>query len=295
MYYYYNEATEEATWDRPVYRPPPMGPPMVLPPPPPVPPMVLAPGSAETPDVGVDEVVEPTSLHCGFFCESGCPAVCGDGVLVGSEGCDDGNTIDGDGCSATCTVEANFQCIDSELEEPWEAIWERDQRKYFYWNAATGESSWKQPVRQTFQGTLKTPTPPMVPPPSAKAPDQPQYRPEEEEEESSDELSEVVEPLPLDCGLSCSGLCPAVCGDGMRVDVPDHVAGDSEGCDDGNTIDGDGCSSTCTVEDNFQCIEMPWQATWDAEFGVYYYWNLETAESIWEKPARQTFGREGNK
>jgi hypothetical protein len=26
-------------------------------------------------------------------------------------------------------------------------------------------------------------------------------------------------------------------------------------CDDGNTIDGDGCSSTCTIEPNFTCID----------------------------------------
>ncbi len=33
------------------------------------------------------------------------PAICGDGVLADSEGCDDGNVASGDGCSATCTVE----------------------------------------------------------------------------------------------------------------------------------------------------------------------------------------------
>ena len=26
-----------------------------------------------------------------------------------------------------------------------------------------------------------------------------------------------------------------------------------EGCDDGNTVDGDGCSSTCSVETNWAC------------------------------------------
>jgi cysteine-rich repeat protein len=46
-----------------------------------------------------------------------------------------------------------------------------------------------------------------------------------------------------DCGSSCDGgdTCDQpVCGDGV-------LEGD-EACDDGNTADGDGCSATCTVE-----------------------------------------------
>jgi len=40
------------------------------------------------------------------------PAVCGDGIISGSETCDAGklNGVPGSGCSATCTVEAGFQC-----------------------------------------------------------------------------------------------------------------------------------------------------------------------------------------
>ena len=36
------------------------------------------------------------------------PAVCGDGVVEGSEACDDGNTADDDGCSGTCQQEAGW-------------------------------------------------------------------------------------------------------------------------------------------------------------------------------------------
>ena len=107
---------------------------------------------------------------------------------------------------------------------------------------------------------------------------------------------EAVVLKPFDCGLECVGTCPAVCGDRMRVDA--------EGCDDGNTVDGDGCSATCTLESTFspatgmllaryQCVEVPWQAVWDEEFGKYYYWNPKTGESSWTKPARQTFGGTG--
>lgn len=39
--------------------------------------------------------------------------------------------------------------------------------------------------------------------------------------------------------------CHPKCGDGVRVP--------SEGCDDGNTKDGDGCSSSCIVETGYVC------------------------------------------
>ncbi|MBI1814117.1 MAG: hypothetical protein HYR72_04005 [Deltaproteobacteria bacterium] len=38
-------------------------------------------------------------------------AVCGNGVMEGSEECDDGNTIGGDGCAANCTVENRRLCV----------------------------------------------------------------------------------------------------------------------------------------------------------------------------------------
>jgi cysteine-rich repeat protein len=43
--------------------------------------------------------------------------------------------------------------------------------------------------------------------------------------------------------------CPTLCGDGS-------VAG-PEACDDGNTVDGDGCSSSCQIEPGFACTGQP--------------------------------------
>jgi len=40
--------------------------------------------------------------------------------------------------------------------------------------------------------------------------------------------------------------CVGVCGDGLR-------RGYGEECDDNNTISGDGCSSTCKLEQGFRC------------------------------------------
>ena len=38
-----------------------------------------------------------------------------------------------------------------------------------------------------------------------------------------------------------------VCGDGILVSVDQNI------CDDGNLMDGDGCSSACSVENYYRC------------------------------------------
>jgi cysteine-rich repeat protein len=52
------------------------------------------------------------SVYPGAVLDVACGAatVCGDGAIVGSEGCDDGNTTAGDGCGANCAVEAGWTC-----------------------------------------------------------------------------------------------------------------------------------------------------------------------------------------
>jgi len=56
---------------------------------------------------------------------------------------------------------------------------------------------------------------------------------------------------PMD-GYSCSivdwiSICESVCGDGIRIKK-------YEGCDDGNIINGDGCSDDCLyMESDFNC------------------------------------------
>lgn len=39
--------------------------------------------------------------------------------------------------------------------------------------------------------------------------------------------------------------CEQICGDGILHDLP---------CDDGNTDPNDGCSPSCTIEENYACI-----------------------------------------
>ncbi|EKX36833.1 hypothetical protein GUITHDRAFT_116999 [Guillardia theta CCMP2712] len=46
--------------------------------------------------------------YTGFGCET--TLTCGDGVVSDSEECDDGNTRSSDGCSSSCTIEDSFAC-----------------------------------------------------------------------------------------------------------------------------------------------------------------------------------------
>lgn len=54
--------------------------------------------------------------------------------------------------------------------------------------------------------------------------------------------------VPLALGLLVS-LCSADCGDG-RLDLP------VEECDDGNFVNGDGCSN-CNIDRFYVCVEVP--------------------------------------
>ncbi len=54
------------------------------------------------------------TLACAADCtfdRSGCTSACGNGYLEGDEACDDGNRLPDDGCSATCEVDAGWECV----------------------------------------------------------------------------------------------------------------------------------------------------------------------------------------
>lgn len=53
--------------------------------------------------------------------------------------------------------------------------------------------------------------------------------------------------LPGYARVTPDGPCTSSCGNGLRAL--------REACDDGNVVDGDGCSTTCEIEDGFACYE----------------------------------------
>ena len=55
--------------------------------------------------------------NCNANNDSDCAAVCGNGVMEGTEECDDGGTEAGDGCSGTCTPEVITCAIDEDFSK----------------------------------------------------------------------------------------------------------------------------------------------------------------------------------
>ena len=167
-------------------------------------------------------------------------AVCGDGLRAGAETCDDQNTSNGDGCSSTCTIESNYICTGGTTSSKdtcsscpagqppnsgktaCVAVWGDGLRAGAETcddqNTSNGDGcSSTCTIESNYIWTGGTTS-------------------------SKDTCSACPAGQPPDSGKTS---CQAVWGDGLRAG--------SETCDDQNTSNGDGCSSTCTIESNYIC------------------------------------------
>lgn len=210
-------------------------------------------------------------IEDGWYCYGGgtqskdtCYEVCGDGYDWGSFDCDDGNTVNNDGCSSTCTVEDGWYCYGgtSTSEDTCYDICGDGKRKpdgvtecddathtnpydgcnncevvdgwYCYGGAAStadtcyeisgdgmdfGEYACDNYDNGTFDGCLN---------------------------------GAVIDGYYCYGGSRTNGgdKCYEICGDGMN---PSQMDGNVDDCDDGDSTSGDGCSSSCTIEDGYYC------------------------------------------
>jgi fibro-slime domain-containing protein len=174
---------------------------------------------------------------------------CGNGKIAAGETCDDGNAIGSDGCSTTCQLEDGYTCpvigkscrtiCGDGLTLGTEQCDDKNVKSGDCCNALCQlEPGYVWQTTSTGSACKLTVCGDKIP----------------EGTEQCDDTATGDTDLPFDGCYHCikepdctAGACKSACGDGQRF-------GD-ENCDDGNTYNGDGCSSTCKFEVGFDCID----------------------------------------
>jgi cysteine-rich repeat protein len=176
------------------------------------------------------------------------PPNCGDGEVIG-EDCDDGDTNAGDGCSASCTVEAGWNCGGSPSvctpicgdglvrgSEPC------DDGNV---NGGDGCSA----ACETEIGFQCSGEPSAC---DGICGDGLIHGTEACDDGNVASGDGCASSCDVETGYACAGTpssCAPICGDGLILG--------GEACDDGNVAASDGCSTTCTVETGFTCTGQP--------------------------------------
>ena len=183
----------------------------------------------------------------------GIVARCGDGRVTSTESCDDGNTVSGDGCAGDCqAVEPGWSCrVPGKMCTPLCG----DGRVVGSETCDDGNSNSGDGCSSTCR---------IEPGAMCPAPGQPC-----QQTICGNGVLEVGEQCDLGAangvlygdGRGCSKTCTKepICQDSSgKTQACTTACGDGnidpdEDCDDGNQVDGDGCSSKCKVEAGFTC------------------------------------------
>lgn len=182
--------------------------------------------------------------------------VCGNGILSTVESCDDGNAVDGDGCSADCsTVEPGYECRvpgKACIPDCGDSVL-TGQENCDDGNEVSGDGCSSTCLTEPGWSCVGTVCTQAV---------------------CGNGMQETGESCDLGAqnglfygdGTGCSKTCTKepVCRDASGKTVACSTAcGDGnidtasgETCDDGNAIDGDGCSSACMDEGGFTCTTV---------------------------------------
>ena len=178
---------------------------------------------------GGDEECDDGAQENGDGCDKSCKVElewCGDGITNGSEECDDADEVDNDVCKNNCTFGVYSVCGDGEKTRNEDC---EDG------NTLSGDGC------DRFCNVELPPDPdddddddddPLPPPPP----------PECDNCVAIDDCEDFVEFFEevLDMDLGSAEICNEYCGNGDQEE--------GEECDDGNLVDGDGCSASCEDE-----------------------------------------------
>jgi fibro-slime domain-containing protein len=156
-----------------------------------------------------------------------CVPTCGDGVIKGSEQCDDGNMADADGCSSQCLIEPGSTCSGTPS----------------VCTHATCGNGIKEGNEGCDCGDGKVAVPANCPGPNGLFTGSPDAT-----KRGCSKTCTAEPACRSGTGMMTTRACDTSCGNG-NIEP-------GEDCDDGNTVNGDGCSSTCKVEGGFTCTMM---------------------------------------
>ena len=177
---------------------------------------------------------ETACAICDATCASaaGATAFCGDGLLAASETCDDGNMVDGDSCSSLCTCGTGFHLEAGSCQA--------DTRACSVANG-TGIESWGGSAYGACQATLCDTTFHVAGLLCESDVRSCSVTGGSGTQAWNGTAFGACSANACDSGYSLlSGSCVAVgCGNG--------VVEAGEGCDDGNSINTDSCTTVCTV------------------------------------------------
>lgn len=172
-------------------------------------------------NVSGDGCTSDCRLEPGYFCPNGedCISLCGNSERDASfnEGCDDGNLRNGDGCSSICQVETGWEC----------SLLPNDLS---FCSRICGNGRYEPLLGEEC--------------------DDGNFAPNDGCFECVREDDWICSQIP---GLTseCRSDRVAYCGNGKFEPLS------GEECDDGNTINTDGCSNACTENANFFCSNIP--------------------------------------
>jgi cysteine-rich repeat protein len=208
--------------------------------------------------------VEP-GFECPALGAGGpCVRTCGNARLDPGEACDDGNVYSGDGCSSLCALEpgGGFNC--SVPGEPCEPPGDRGCNvtltltdEFGDGNGGLGSIGAAIDL-DPGEGWSHLELGPFVVEDSGAF--SITFASDGDPEETA--ISVALNGVPVGrCSavpLNAPGVTTVICSFGARCDVTrycgDSRIGVAEACDDGNTVSGDGCSTTCgAIEPGFRC------------------------------------------
>ena len=216
--------------------------------------------------VGNSTTVTQTGSRFGWSCTNGSKKVncgatlyiaeCGNGKLDSGEQCDDDNTVNGDGCSAKCTIEsASIKIVkdDNDNHNDKQTVEENGKATFTITVTNVGQKNLQDVVitdaKEADCNRSASQTKKLYSGDLFDAGESFTYTCVDSKVEAGYTNTAEVRAESVDGKNTVSDRDSTV----ITVKVPDPVCGNgklesNEQCDDGNTVSGDGCSASCTIE-----------------------------------------------